>query len=217
MDWATFRTQVRRSILEDPDKVTWTDDDELMDFCGWALDTFCAHTAVASSVLYEDIAASTLVLPDNVYGDVESSGYVYLNVTDVGWSQVKPARLFDFAPSEEITYSVWGSTLQFSEAVSGDVLVRYFALYPHPTDDNSEITIPAWAYTAVAHLIGAYALTMKGISSAGIDRYKGEEDRGSPEDNALRAQQVHLLKVYDLEIARHPRQIRENSYQRLVL
>lgn len=218
MNWGTFRTQIRRSVLEDVLETTWADDDILADLCGWALDTFCAHTAVPTSVTYTGLTGNSLELPADVYGDFESTGYVYFrDATSV--SLVKAARLLDFEDTDVLTYSVWGSTLQFSDGIPDDtdVVLRYFALYPHPLADSDELVIPAWAYNAVAHLIGALALTAKGVSSAGIDRWKGQEDKGSPEDNALRAQQVHLFKVYEQELARHPRQIRENSYQRLLL
>jgi hypothetical protein len=216
MNWGTFRTQIRRSILEDATSITWPNDDLLADLCGWALDTFCAHTASPTSVTYTGVSGSTLTLPSDVYGDFESTGYVYLR-SSTTVTLVKPARLLDAEDTENLTFSVWGSTLQFSESVTEDVVLRYFALYPHPSSDSDELAIPAWAYNALAHLIGALALTTKSVSSANIDRFKGPEDKGGPEDNALRAQQIHLLRVYEQELARHPRQIRENSYQRLLL
>lgn len=212
MNWGTFRTQIRRSILKEVEVTNWSDE-SLMDACGWALDTFCAHTALVSGVTYE-APEQAIVLPDDVFDDIERTGLVYVATSPV--IVARPTYIIPDHGASALSYVVWGNTLTFSKAPSADVTVRYFAYYPHPVDDNSEILIPRWAYNAVAHLVGALALTQDAINSSGISRWNTREESGTPEDNALRIQQNHLLKVYENEINRFPRQDRLNHYQKLI-
>lgn len=211
MNWGEFRTQIRRSILKEPSPIKWSDA-VLQDLCGWALDTFCAHTAAVSAATFEP--AETFTLPENVFGDVETSGVLYYRASeDAPLTYFTPMRL-EF--TDEPTFSVWGNTLTLSQVPTGGLFtLKYYALYPHPTSDSDPITIPAWARNAVAHLIGALAQTPEAIQSAGIDRWKSRDDSGNPEDNALRIQQSHLMKFYENEITRFPRQMRENVYRRV--
>jgi len=215
LTWADYRTQIRRSILNDEDSNTWGDE-VLLDLCGWALDAFCAHTAAASAVTFEP--AQELELPENLYSDVETTGVLYYRRESSAPVVIPSARLFDFADTKEISYTIWGNTLTLSADPPTDIslVLRYFALWDHPSADESEIPIPAWSRGAVAHLVGAYAQTSTGIQSANIDRWKDRRDSGNPEDNALRIQQQHLLKLYEAEIGRYPRQMREGLYQKLL-
>lgn len=212
MNWADFRTQIRRSILKDSGKAIWSDDTLLLDLCGWALDTLCAHTAAVSSVTMPAPVSTSFALPDNLFSDLETTGLVYLQATDCT-RRLRPSL---YGQSEEgcITFNVWNGAITFSETLptSEDLIIRYFASYPHPVLDSDLITAPAWALGPLAHLIGALALTSESIASAEVNQWKGKKDSGTPEDNALRIQQSHLLDFYERELARYPRQRREGFW-----
>jgi hypothetical protein len=130
MNWATYRTQIRRSILKEITPINWTND-SLLDACGWALDTFCAHTAIATGVIYE-APEQMVALPDDVFGDLEVTGLVYVLTSPV--LVIKPASLLTYEDTQSTVYSIWGSTLTFSTVPEANVALRYFTYYPHPTD-----------------------------------------------------------------------------------
>jgi hypothetical protein len=190
----------------------------LLDLVGWAMDTFAAHTANVTGMTLPSPVGQTITLPDNIVGNFETTGLVYLRSSDDTITRVSSAALLSYEDTEENTFTVWGNTLElYSEPASTDTLtLRYFSLYDHPTADNSIIGIPAWAHNAVAHLVGALALTSQAVQSAGIDRWKDKKDAGNPEDNALRIQQQHLMRFYNEELLRYPKQNRENYYQKFL-
>lgn len=216
LTWATLRTQVRRSILKEPTALSWSDD-VLLDLCGWALDTFCAHTALVTGVTVSAPLTTTIPQPTDIFSNLETTGLLYLR-TASEVCVVPPALQLPYTDTQEITYSVWGSNILLSCAPSPtkDLVIRYFATYPHPVADSDAILIPTWGVNALAHLIGALAQTSLAVQSAGIDRWKDKKDSGNPEDNALRIQQSHLFKIYDAEMARFRPQVRENYYQKLL-
>lgn len=218
MTWGNFRTIIRRSILKDPNKTTWTDDSVLLDLFGWAQDSFCAHTAVPTSITI-DPAVQTNNLPANLFADLEDTGALYyINGTNV--SIIPPAKPLDYGATRDVTFTVFGDTfiLTAEPDPSTSLKLFYFAYYPTPTSDDSLITLPRWSYNAVAHLVGALAHTSVSVQSAGIDRWKDRRtDSGTPEDNALRVQQQWMFKVYENELARYPNQSRENYYAHMIV
>lgn len=182
------------------------------------MDTFCAHTAAESGVVYPaPVTSVELTLPDNVYSDVETTGILYLKSAAI-IEEVKPSRYVGFDTNTGITYSVWGNSLILSDLPDDnqDLVLRYFAYYPAPTSDDSPLAVPRWSYNALSYLVGALALTPVGVQSANISQWKDKKDSGNPEDNALRVQQEHLQRMYEREILRYPRQDRQNYYRRLL-
>lgn len=216
LTWGDFRTQIRRSILKDPDSANWSND-SLLDFCWWALDAFAAHTAAVTSVEYTGVTDTTeYALPENQYESIESAGLVYLRAQS-GAKTYLPAYSEPDRTDKDIYFEeIPAGNLVLSSAPStGQVLcVRYFAYWNRPTTDSDTIDTPIWSHKALAHLIGAYAMTGHGVVSANIGQWDDRTDSGQPENNPLRVQQKWLMEVYEREIFRHAIQDRQNFWKR---
>lgn len=217
LTWGDYRTKIRRSILKDPNAKTWTND-VLSDICQWAQDTFCAHTALPTSYTYTSTARQ-LDLPDNVFSEIEKTGKLFFIADEDGTVNVVPPLYnLDTQDVQNLAYTAWNNQITFNATPdAGKIVLLYFAHYPAPVSDSDLILLPRWSLNAVSHLIGALAHTPEAVQSAGIDRWKTREDAGYPDDNALRAQQQWMLKVYDNELHRYPQQMRENFYNRVVI
>lgn len=209
--WGDYRTQLRRSVLKDATSVTWSNE-VLSDLVGWALDTFCAHTAVATGVTYSAVTGTSITAPSNVFGDLEATGLLYLQTTPV--QIIESQRFADQAASgSTYFYSVWGNSIVFNSAPNGDITLRYFAYYDHPVLDADLMPCPQWALTPLNYLIGALALTSVGVQSANISQW---DEKGNEENNALRAQQRYLMGLYEDALRRVTPQDKKNFYRRLL-
>lgn len=227
--WSDFREQVRRSVLFDEAGDTFSDA-QLQDAVEWALNTFCAHTALpkttywssdvvkaAPDTMYDMTQDRAFVLPDDLFENIEQSGLVYI-VRNGSAYYLNPApytpgvHFFHANPA----FYVWpNDTLNVvaSMEASDALYLRYFAYYPTPTKDEDSILIPQWSRMAVAYLTGAYALASVSTDEAGLSRWKDRQDIGQPDVNSLRKQQDHLMKQYERELLRHPQQDRLNAFR----
>lgn len=229
-----FRAMLRRSILKDeaadPNKYKWSDD-SLTDLIGWALDTFCAHTAQPSTVLYQhgqpqnptdptvcwDMGVDTVFpLPDDVFEKPDLSGRVKIEV-DGRTGYYDPVN---YSQRQELWtghgFYTWPETslvLTSAPGTGATLTLYYFAFWPHPVLDTDPIPGPRWALPALAHLVGAYALSGYAMRSANIAQWKEKPEAGTPEDNALRSQQRWLLEMYEQLLLKYPRQDRENFWR----
>lgn len=217
LTWGEYRTIIRRTILNDRENTNWPNNDTLLDCIGWALDAFCAHTAVPTSIVYTSVSQQ-FTAPENLFGDLASTGRLYLTTS----SRFVAIPSLDLLAKEDtgLVFSVYGDNVVLSEdpstLYSGGKLF-YFAYYNHPVLDSDTIDIPVWARNAVAHLVGAYAITQNAMLIAQINQWKSREDAGTPVQNAIEVQQKWMLKFYENELARYPNQKRENYYERLLV
>lgn len=217
LPWGDYRTQIQRSVLQDSSQQRWTNE-MLLDFVGWALDAFCAHTAVATATSFVgDDETKAFTLPGNVYEKVDIAGLVYTAFED----RVEYLAPVYYSPgmnttSESGFYTHPDGTLNtvIPPEESWILNVHYFAYYNHPFADDDEITLPSWGYTPVAYLVGIHALTAVGIKEARISQYDSKRDLGAPDDSALRSQQEWMVKMYDAELVRHRRQDRQNTFRK---
>lgn len=215
--WATLRAQTRRSVLNDAIVAgrdeKWSNT-QLLDAVKWALDEFCAHTAVATATSFTmDGSDSSVSLPDNVYLSPEEAGVVLLTENDkraylkpylrvpgdvfsedaltadteprMFWEQPSGTLHFGFVPSS-------GSTIE----------IQYFAYYNHPINDESEIAIPRWAEYPVALLIGCSAITEASAQTSNIRQYGVRPDTGNPEHNPLHRHAEFLMQTYERLVGR---------------
>lgn len=237
LTWAGYKAQIRRSILNDlaaegeEETQSWTDD-QLLDAVAWAMDAFCAHTALPYTAVFDNATVKTpgdepvlydltvdtaFTLPADVYEDVEVSSQVYV-MRDGYPVYLDPveytAGIHPYRASQG--YYIWPENILnvLTPLTQNDTLhIRYFAYYPHPSEDTDPILLPRWARMPVAYLTGAYALGPVGVQSASIDRFKDKFDSGNPEHNAIRRQQEWFMQIYEREIARYPRQDRLNAFR----
>lgn len=219
MNWGEFRTIVRRSILKDPNATRWSNDN-LRDYVWWALDTFCAHTAMATSTSYVcDGTQFVFSLPANVYESVEQAGVVF---TQSGSAQAPANYLVPvyttpgFNLQNEKGFYTWPReqlTCVVPPASGYNLHVRYFAYYNHPYADADGIEVPSWALNPISYLVAAHALSNLESEEASLSRFDTKKDSGTPEDNAMRSIQSWWLRLYETEINRHPRQNRVYAFK----
>jgi hypothetical protein len=217
LTWADYKTQLRGSVLKDPDS-TVIEDADLLNVVNWAMDIFAAHTAVPSIATLDLVDDETLqyVLPDDMFEPVDIAGRVYIKDADSKITYLKPINEvpgLTVRNNKGNGFYIWpDTTLNLLEELDPtDILkIAYFAYYPPLADDDDEIAVPRWSYPALNYLISALALTGSGIQSANISQWKDRQDSGQPENNALRVHIDHLWKQYYNAIARREPQDRTN-------
>lgn len=214
--WSQFREEIRVGLLADTNstRYRWSDD-ALFAYLGWAQNVFVEHTALEKHVTQTgDGATDSYALADR-YEELVTTAVVY-SLQSNKPTYYKPERLPTYAP-----LSFWeepAGTLKLGKALANGVElhVRYFAYYPAPAtkdDDAFVLALPDWAFSAVAYRIAAYAFAPRSVRSSNIDQFKGARDKGTPEDNTWREQYRSFIKLYEMELANHRRQIRTN-YQK---
>lgn len=211
--WSQFRTQIKRTVLKDTSTTSPKhSNDALLDAFVWACNTFCEHTALASSVTHTGFSGDQLSLPDDIYESLESAGIVVVRNGSDDPVYLKPIRYSDRSSGEG--FYVWGNEIRLTDEAEADseVEILYFAYYPAPAADNDVLTIPKWAEGALAFLTGAYVLIGSATAAAAIDQFDSEDDKGNPEHNPHRSQSTWMMKQYHMMINQHPRQDRENFF-----
>ena len=207
IQWSDFRNYVRRSILDDENSSKWSDD-QLGDMVGWALDIFCVHTAVVSSMVITPVAGTLAYeLPDNLFVSPETAGAVYA----VSGSTKEFYKPF-FRQQTEPAFAYYVSpedTINFLEVPQNPVTIHYYGYSPHPATDTDLITVPQWSLPAIAYLIGALAMSPESVPTSNINRFREAPEKGTPLDNPMIQQQNAFLALYDNFIKRFPLQNRE--------
>jgi len=201
--WGAYREQIQAAVLRDVDSATWTKE-VLLTVFGWALKTLATHTAREASVTYT-VTGVSLPLPADMSGRLEDGSMIY-NTTSAG-KQVY-FKAWEESPDAKTAYYTWASRIYHPETATGTLTILYFADWEVPVSDSDLLALPQWSYTPLQFLVSAYALTSVGNESANIRQW---EERDS-ERNALREQQINMLNLYDREIARHKRQIRQSHF-----
>lgn len=213
-----FKTALRRNILkdEDPESPRWSNE-EITDYFQWALEAFTAHTALPKRVTFPAVGRE-YELPEDIYEPLDTSGLVYVDDGCGNQSFYRPVKTTtEDGISLNADRGFWTrpiTTLRLtSDPPQGDLVVEYYAYYPAPAgpdDDAYELPVPRWAIPALSYLVGAHALAGLAMRSSNIRQWSQSPDRGDPEDNPLRVQQEWMLKMYENELARHPKQNRSN-------
>ena len=222
LTWGTYRTKLRRQFLSDtqalPAKQKWVDE-VLLDLLHDALDTFCAHTAVATSVSYDAETAVEFTLPGNVYSPIMTTGMVYWDKDNIEPEYLSPVSVTGRSLTPPVGY--------FSEHPAGTLLtnadnpagsgytlyLHYFAYYNHPISDEATIDVPTWALKALGYDIAANALTSFAMKEANIGQWRAQPEKGSQESHSLAKQQMQLFKIYEQELSRRLRQNRATYWK----
>jgi hypothetical protein len=222
--WGELKQQIRRSILKDgtPDVETgeyrWSDE-ELLDFCWWALETFAQHTAVATAASFSPATGLEYNLPDNLYtGEpFDLTGVVYIEKPGGMFMYLDPIRYSELLrpDTSDGFFTHPENTLHLTTAPGEGAMlhIRYFSFYNNPTSDTDTIDIPRWGRTALSYLIGAHALSGAGLKTSTIRQWGAKQDTGTPEHNPLRAQQKWFLDMYEREMTKHTPQDRVNHWR----
>ena len=207
--WGDLRTQIRRTILNDTSGSKFSNE-VLLDSVHWALQTFCQHTAVATSVAVTgDGTTRSFALPDNVYVSPELAGSVYIETS--GTYQYFTPRGYNLDNAQLpawLFYTRPDTLIHFVEAPADVVMVDYYAYYNAPYVDANTIDVPVWAQAAIAYLTAAYALSKEQMVLTGIRGFSEKPDTGGPEDNPYIKQQEYFMHLYECELKKRPAQNR---------
>lgn len=219
LSWAAYKEYVRRSVLKDATALR-ADDDRMVDAARLAFNDLCPHTALAKTTTYVgDNSTFQFTLPDDLYAPLEQAGTVMVTDTNssVLVNHLKPAySSFEIAPNDPLAFSVWPEdTLNTGVPVATgqSLTVRYYAYYPYMVADADVMPIPQWAYAAVGFMMGVHLLTSDSWQEADNATDKFKPEMGQPENNSLRMLQKWWIQMYDLELARHPKQVRIASFR----
>jgi len=230
--WAEYVDEILNNELRDINNTTWTPG-QVYTLIGWALDTFCSHTALLKETTYEtgdtgpngaiDMETETqFFVPDDAFEKLQQASQVYsVGVDDIvtNYDPLSTTPGLHINDQTENSFYVWPEnvlTLNAAPGADSVLHIRYFAYYARPvidTDDAVSLPIPRWAHKPVATLVAAYAMESLGVESANIDRWKDKSDSGNPEHNALRKQQEFLIRQYEYQISKFRSQDRANFFR----
>jgi hypothetical protein len=223
ISWSTFRQQIRDTVLQDsvPDEESGEfkyTNAELLVYCGWALDAFADHTAVATATAFDLVTdQDEYDLPENLFEDdpVDITLTVFTTESDGTRAYLDPIRYSEIVRLDngEGFYVTNDNKLKITKEDLGDATVLnlwYYAYYNAPVADSDPLPAPRWARTALSYLIAAHALSGESLKTATIRQYNARPDTGQPEHNPLAKQQERYLKMYREEIAKHDAQQRTN-------
>lgn len=219
--WATFRTQLRRSILkdvgenDDPDSYTYGHS-VLLDAFTWALREFAAHTAVATSTSFTGDGTTTeFAMPSNLFSPLEREALVSLN----NGSTVEYLRPLSrdlgatFTLVDDI-YQFWewpvGTLKFFTAPLSGVTInVDYFAHWDAPLADTDVISVPQWAFQPLMYLTASIAHLGASSGTASIRQWNQRPDTGTPEHNPLYQNARHFREFYEIALSKMTPQRRQ--------
>lgn len=222
--WGEFLRQVRVAVLRDsvPDEETGEfrfSDEELLVVMGWALDTFAAHTALATSIAYTPATATFYELPAAIYDGDNIAQTISVKLYSGGqYNYLDPVRYTEgFSPMKESAgYTVFPDR-QLNIPAGGDdtsiLTLQYFSYYPHPTVPESVILTPRWAEVALSYLVGSRSLVGAGLKAAIIGQWKAKPDTGNPEHNPVSKQQKFFMCLYEDELRKRQPQDRLNAFR----
>jgi hypothetical protein len=205
--YSALRDKILR-MLDDPTGAS-TSDDLVKDAVHAGLDAimpWCPNRSMVTIPSTSGSSAGTdFMLPDDLYR-IEG---VY---SDEG-VPIKPARLdpevyrgVSQQANDWIEYP--SGHLLFSEELDHDIVVYYLAYWPKPTVNSSIVGVPSHLFTAICLYASAYCLIPGGVSSASIRQFAQRVDSGTPEDNPLATRVEKLLKLFEMEMNRHPAYMR---------
>ena len=165
--WATFKAQIARK-LDDTSYRTYSTD-LLLDAVNDALEAFAAaHTGVASDIeLTGDGTTYEFDLPGNIIEE-EGAGVYAVHWEKSTWLtrlEYWPGKAWPNASrstsSKPLGYILWPQgKISFSRVptASQTVTIHYVAYYAEVVDDDSTLTVPRWARSAIKHFVCAEAL-----------------------------------------------------------
>jgi hypothetical protein len=219
MLWSTLKAQARR-ILKDADSTSYRwSDDEMLDYVAWSLDALCSHTCIATATSFTlDGTTTDFTLPDDVYEPIDRSGVVYADNGVPPKVYLNPVR-FNYITQAFAGYTLTGvgnSTLRLINPLylSGSLVVEYFAMYPHPTEDSDNLLTPSWANAALVYRISAYAISRDASRRPEISQWNTKKDSGKPTDNPLQEQVDAFMSMWEHELSLYPPQQRENYFRK---
>lgn len=231
--WGEYRQLLRETVLNDTianvDRRRFGDN-ELLIYCGWALNALCSHTAKPAVHTIENFTGSVVDISElDVYDEFANTAYVVIGgeVFDSAYHSKR------FTPSTSgnlyIHWPVHELRLRREIQQPSFVEIRYFTRWPKPEGivpdpeadppvtegllDDFVMDFPAWAHAAVSYMIAGHAIAGHAMSSANLRQWAETPEKGGPEDNPFRAQQKWLFAVAERELALVPRQDRANFFK----
>jgi hypothetical protein len=210
--WATLKAQIARK-LDDTSYRTYSEG-LLLDAVNDALEAFAAaHTGVASDIeLTGDGTTYEFDLPSDLIEE-EGAGVYAVHWTQNTWLtelEYWPGKAWPNSTrstsSNPLGYILWPQgKISFSRIpkASQAVTIHYVAYYAEVVNDDSTISVPRWARSAIKHFVCAEALEPGSAKASKLGQYKSKRESGDPEDNPLLRLAEHYMKRYYEVLAAH--------------
>lgn len=190
---------------DDPNESTDLSDDLLLNAVHSALDailpqcwkpaTYTLSGALAQYALPSDTYEIQAVYDSNLKMFVDSMilapGEPGANVSGNAWTEYPSGYL----------------SLLTALSASGGILY-YAATWTKPTADTDVLATPAYALTALTMYGASYAILNKLSAASKLGNYKTRLDSGDPTDQPLQQLSTYLLKRFEIEMNRMPKQMR---------
>lgn len=203
---ATFGQLKNRIVFilgDDPNESTDISDDLLSNAIDSALDAILPQCWKPSLYTLTG-SASRYALPADVYevqGVYDSGTRVFLD----------PAVLAPGEPSSSSSGNGWleypyGYISLYTALSSSGGVLYYAAKWTKPVNESDVIDAPEYAVTALTLYGASYAVLNKAAAAAALGNYKTRLDSGTPEDQPLQNFANYLLKRYETEMMRMPKQ-----------
>lgn len=241
MKWGAFRQMVRGVVLQDdPADITKRrySDAVLLAALNWSQRALCSHTALVKRVEYEKFTGTKLDIPVDMYEPITISGRVYTVRSDGSIQYLDPAQrtlgippgtkgnFFELVPRK----TVYLATPDLSDPdnpvyttdepehilvpkFDGRLGLEYFAFYPEPVDDDSDLYFPSWAEAAITYMIAANAMGAYTTRAAQIRQWAESPEKGDTEENVFKVTHAWFIKLWETELSRVPRQNRADFFR----
>lgn len=126
---------------------------------------------------------------------------------------IDPAVLAPGEPGANISGNAWfeypNGYITFYTALTASGGILYYASqWAKPTVDSTELETPDYATNALVMYGASYAILNKAAAAAKLGNYRTRLDSGDPTDQPLKDFSTYLLKRFDIEMNRMPKQIK---------
>lgn len=179
----------------------------------WAQRVLVHHTPLQKTqVLSINSDDRSTSLPSDlykVYRIYDASATRFLRPT--GWEPGDYRQVDD----DTTVYWLWGDTLKLEKDATDTTLTMYYwAYYPEVAMPNEEtgsgdILVPAWAESAMAHLVTAFVLNPKAVEATDLNQYKVRYESGNPLHNPRAQGILFHLEMWERILGWHPPAIKE--------
>jgi hypothetical protein len=193
--FAQLKTKVRNAVKDTNPDTQKVSDDELLDYCGYALADYSLYFS-RHSLLVVDPPTATIAPPGDMVPGENSLKYVevgsgtFLTKVQLGEGITLPT-IGDY-------YCWRGGQVSLSATPQSVVTLHYQALHPTPDADDDVLTVPRADEELVVTYMAALVHRKLGTVAAKLDRFR---EAGKRDDNPLVLMKDVLMQDYNAKVA----------------
>jgi hypothetical protein len=222
--WADFKTRLLNGILATVDAqaaTTQPPDDVLKTWCRWGLAELSAHTAEATSQLFNGNGEQTSwTITDDIVDRLQDTGMIIMGDENSTYNIIPPRAWNQDTIIDANSYvkEFWeypAGTINFSFAPKTQFAVWYYRVWQMPETDDDLLMIPRWMERPLAMNIVAQYCEPYALEFSKVRQWNRRSDSGNPEDNTMFQQIAHLRKISEEILRTYPPQSRQRFYNNL--